>query len=184
MIIDPGVPEAVQPIVKYYTLLTEKRLLGLINASHIIGSIALDEFNQHFSDIDFVSILNRKTTSVEIQHLREIHQTLEDAYRWKLSGRYSQLSDLGKPSHDIEPHLHFHDSVFHPTAHTELNSITRWELKNHWILILGAEPRNLPFNVNWHVLIAEMRENLDSYWLNWTRSPRCIILMFTDWSIQ
>jgi hypothetical protein len=43
MTIDPRIPEAVHPIIKDYFLLTEKRLVGLINLSYIVGSIALGE---------------------------------------------------------------------------------------------------------------------------------------------
>ena len=38
MIIDPRIPEALQPIIQNYVLLNEKRLVGLINASYIVGS--------------------------------------------------------------------------------------------------------------------------------------------------
>src|SRR6266496_3203926 len=184
MIIDPRIPEVIQPIVKDYILLTEKRVLGLINATYIVGSIALGEFNEFFSDIDFISIMNRKATIVEVGHLRKIHQATEDSYQWKLSGSYIQFGDLGKLSNSVEPHPHFHDGLLHPAAHNGLNSITWWELKNHGIPILGAKSRSLQFTVNWDLLIAEMRENLNSYWLNWTRSPRRMILLYSDWGIQ
>lgn len=160
MNIDPRIPEAVQPIVKNYIFLTEKRLVGLINAFYIVGSIALGEFNEHFSDIDFLTILNRKATAVEIEHLHKIHQTIEKTYpRWKMSGSYIQFLDLGKLDDDVQPHPHFHDGVLSPAAANGLDSVTWWELKNHGVAVIGIEPRNLPFGVDWDLLITEMREN-------------------------
>jgi hypothetical protein len=50
--------------------------------------------------------------------------------------------------------------------------------------IVGTEPQNLPFTVDWNVLIAEMGENLNSYWRNWTRHPRRIMVLYSDWGIQ
>ncbi len=185
MIIDPRIPEAVHPIIKNYVLLTEKRLVGLISASYIVGSIALGEFNEHFSDIDFVTVLNRRATAVEIEYLRKIHRTIEKNYpQWRMSGSYIQSSDLGKLGDEVEPHPHFHDKVLSPAAANGLTSVTWWELKHHGIPIVGTEPRNLPFEVDWDLLIAEMRENLNSYWLSWTQNPRCMILLYSNWGIQ
>lgn len=185
MIIDPRIPEAVQPIIKDYFLLTEKRVLGLINASYFVGSIALGEFNKQFSNIDFVTVLNRRTTAVEMEHLRKIHQTVEKNHpHWRMSGSYIQSGDLGKLGDDVEPHPHFHDGDLHAAARNGLNSILWWELKNHGIPIVGTAPRNLPFAVDWDLLIAEMRQNLSSYWLSWTQDPRRMILLYSNWGIQ
>jgi len=185
MNIDPRIPEVVQPIIKNYIFLTEKRLVGLINAFYIVGSIALGEFNEHFSDIDFITILNRRATAVEIEHLRKIHQTIEKNHpRWRMSGSYIQSGDLGKLGDEVQPHPHFHDGVLSPAAPEGLNSVTWWELKNHGIAVIGTEPGNLPFGVDWDLLIAEMRINLNSYWLSWTRHPGRTILMYSDWGIQ
>ena len=65
-----------------------------------------------------------------------------------------------------------------------LNSVTWWELKNHGIPIVGPEPRNLAFTVDWDALIAEMMANLNSYWRSWTRHPRRIVILYSDWGVQ
>jgi hypothetical protein len=68
--------------------------------------------NEYFSDIDFVTILNRRPTPVDIKHLQSIHQTLENSYpRWKMSGSYVQRGDLRKWEQQLMPHPHFHDGV-------------------------------------------------------------------------
>src|SRR6266508_2187542 len=185
MIIDPRIPESVQPIIKDYSFLTEKRLVGLINAFYIVGSIALGEFNEHFSDIDFITILNRRVTAVEIEHLRKIHQTIEKDYpQWRMSGSYIQSSDLGNLGDDVRQHPHFHNSFLSPGAANGLNSVMWWELKNHGITVVGTQPRDLSYSVNWDLLITEMRENLNSYWLSWTQHPRHMILLYSNWGIQ
>lgn len=185
MSIDSRIPELVRPIVRDYIRLTEKRLLGLIDGSYLIGSIALGEFNEYLSDIDFVTILNRRATPVDIEHLRKIHQTLENSYpRWKMSGSYVQHSDLGKLEQQLMPHPHFHDGVLHPVAQHGLNAVIWWELKHCGITVLGADPRNLPIDVNWDLLIEEMRANLNSYWRSWTRHPWRVMALYTDWGIQ
>lgn len=63
MIIDPRIPEPVQPIIEDYLSLMEQRLIGLTSAFYVVGSIALHEFDKHVSDIDFIAVLNRRATS-------------------------------------------------------------------------------------------------------------------------
>ncbi len=185
MIIDPRIPEPVQPIIEDYLSFTEKRLVGLIDAFYVVGSIALGEFNERFSDIDFITVVNRRVTSVEIEHLRKIHQALEKNHpQWRMSGSYIQSGELGKLGDDVKPHPHFHDGVLLPAARNGLNSVTWWELENHGIAVVGNKPRNLPFTVDWDLRIGEMRENLNSYWLSWTHHPGRVIIMYSDWGIQ
>lgn len=185
MILELRLPEPVQPIIENYTFLTRKHLVDLIHGVYIVGSIALGEFNERFSDIDFVTVLNRRVTSLETEELRKIHQFIEETFpRWKMSGSYVQTRDLGKLDNDLAPHPHFHDGVFQPAVQNGLNSVTWWELKNHGIPVAGTDPHDLPFTVDWNLLIAEMRANLNSYWQSWTQQPRRIVLLYSDWGIQ
>jgi hypothetical protein len=185
MILAPRLPKPIHLIIEKYIQLTENRLAGLIGGFYIVGSIALDEFNERLSDIDFVAVLNRKAAFSEIEELRKIHQFIEKTYpRWKMSGSYVQASDLGKLGSDLAPHPHFHEGILHSDVQYELNSVTWWELKQHGIPVVGMESQNLPFTVNWDLLIAQMRANLNSYWRGWTRQPRRIVLLYSDWGIQ
>ena len=77
MRIDPRIPDPVQPIIKDYVRPNEQRLIGLINGSYIIGSIALGEFNEYFSDIDFITVLHRRASSIDLGHLRKTHHSIE-----------------------------------------------------------------------------------------------------------
>jgi len=185
MSIDLCLPEPVQPVIEDYISLVGHQLPGWINAFYIVGSIALDEFNEQFSDIDFVAVLNRKATSKEIDELRRVHHVIERNHpRWKMSGSYIQPSDLGKLEGEMELHPHYHDGVLHPNNSSELNSVTWWELKNRGIAVLGEEPQKLPFTVDWSRLISRMRENMNSYWVSWTNRPGRILSLYSNWGIQ
>ena len=185
MKLDPRIPEPIQPIIKDYLRRTEQRLIGLIHASHIVGSIALGEFNEHFNDIDFITVLSRKATPIDLGNLRTIHQSLENTYpKWKMSGSYVQACDLGKLGNDLRPYLHDHDGKLRPTAHNVINSVRRWELRNCGIPIAGTASASFLFTVNWDLLTAEMRDNLNTYWRSWTRQPRLTAVLYTNWGIQ
>ena len=181
--IDLHVPPQVQPVLENYISLTKQNLPGLIAAFYIVGSIALDKFNERFSDIDSVAVLGREITSDEIERLRSIHQFIEQNHPGRrMSGSYIQADHLGKQN-PLGPHLHFHDGIFHLQAQYGLNLITRWELKNHGITILGLEPQHLNLKVDWDLLLKEMNENMNSYWRSWAIDPRRIIVLYSDWGI-
>ena len=185
MKIDLRIPEPVQPIIKDYLRVTEQRLVGLINRFYVIGSIALGEFNERFSDIDFITVLSRRASPIDLKHLRKIHESIEKTYpRWRMSGGYVQAGDLGKLGNALSPHPQFHDGVLPPAVHNEINSVAWWELKNHGIPVVGAASGALPFTVSWDVLVAEMKENLNTYWRKRTRHPRRIAVLYSDRGIQ
>ncbi|HET9906428.1 MAG TPA: aminoglycoside adenylyltransferase domain-containing protein, partial [Anaerolineales bacterium] len=137
------------------------------------------------SDIDFVTVLNRRLTPRDTGKLQSIHQELEKNFpQWKMLGSYIQPGDLGKLDGNIQPHPHYHDGVLHQDGHNELNAVTWWELKHHGIAVVGIEPQNLSFTLDWNVLITEMMENLNTYWAGWTSRPVRIVMLYSDWGIQ
>ncbi|RPJ26793.1 MAG: nucleotidyltransferase domain-containing protein [Chloroflexi bacterium] len=185
MSMNPRVPEPVGPILEDYISFVNKRLPGQINAFYLVGSIALDEFNEQFSDIDFVAVLNQTATSKEFEELRNIHRAIARNHpKWEMSGSYILPCDLGKLDDEIEPHPHYHDGVLHSNTSSDLNLVTWWELKNRGIAIVGETPHDLPFTVNWDLLLAKMRENLNSYWAGWANQPNRILRIYSDWGIQ
>ncbi len=182
---NPHIPKPIQSTIEDYISRVNQQLPNRINAFYIVGSIALDEFNQQFSDIDFVAVLNQRVTPKEIEALRDVHRCIEKNHpKWKMSGSYIQPGDLGKLEDQIEPHPHYHDGVLHLNSGSELNLVTWWELKNHGIAVVGAEPQNLPFTVDWDLLIQKMKENMNSYWVGWTNRPGRILVMVSNWGIQ
>ena len=77
---DNRIPAVLVPSVEKFTSLAEKRLPGFLSAFYIVGSIALDEFNPYFSDVDFIAMINHCAAENEIETLREIHQKMEGSY--------------------------------------------------------------------------------------------------------
>jgi len=179
------IPEPIRPILESYVQSVCQHLPDLINAFYIVGSIALDGFNERFSDIDFVAVLHRKAMTGEIKKLRDIHKAIEKEFpRWKLSGDYFQVNDVGRSDHTIEPYPYYHDGKLHPEGRFEANLITWWILKNHGIAIIGIEPQDLNFTVDWDLLVNRMKENLNSYWVRWANRIDRHLVMLSDWGIQ
>ena len=182
---DQRIPVLVQPLIENYVSRLNEHLPDLLCGFYVVGSIALGEFNHYFSDIDFVAVLNRRMTPGETGKLQSIHQELEkNVPQWKMSGSYIQPGDLGELDEHIQPHPHYHDGILHLDARHELNAVTWWELKNRGIAVVGIEPQNLTFHVDWNILLAEMSENLNTYWAGWASRPVRIAMLYSDWGIQ
>ena len=63
--------------------MTDHQLPGLLEAFYLDGSLALEDFNERWSDIDFIAVLRRRCTQPEVALLHAIHHRLERTYpRW------------------------------------------------------------------------------------------------------
>jgi hypothetical protein len=134
------IPRQIHPTLEAYIRFVNHDLPHFINALYIVGSIALDEFNQRFSDIDFVAVLNHKASKRELERLRAIHKSIGKEFpRWKLSGEYFQRNDLGYSSELNPPYLRYHDGKLHIDEQSQSNLIT------YGISIFGTEPQYLDF---------------------------------------
>src|SRR5712692_2472359 len=177
------IPEPIRPAIQNYIALVNQQIPGLMKAFYVEGSIALGGFNEHFSDIDFVSLLNRQFTPTEFAALRKIHKIIGRSYpRWKMSGSYLQSDDLGR-CNKVEANSCY-EGRLQLQGQFDWNWVAGWILKNHGIAIIGPEPQALPVTIDWDQLIKRMRENLNSYWVGWTRRPDAIGEMLLDLGIQ
>ena len=182
---DARIPVQIQPIIETYSAQIDRNLSELVSSFYIVGSIALNGFNPYFSDIDFITLLQRPANMEEIAKLGEIHQTIEAEHpKWKFSGIYLQSKDVGKSENEIAPQPYYHDGKMHARGTFEINSVTWWVLKNYGIIIKGVAPAQLDFEVDWDFLISSMWENLNSYWLSWTKQIKRYPVLLTDWGIQ
>ena len=178
-------PEVLTPTIESYLFQVTQRLPGFLDAFYIVGSIALDEFNPHFSDVDFIAVIDHPATEQESKALYEIHQKVEVTYpHWKLSGVYLLPSDLGKQSREIGERIVFHDGKLDLQPDFEANPVTWWILKNYGVPALGVDPSGLSIPVDENYLVTWTVGNMNTYWKSWTRQPGKLLAMLSDWGIQ
>lgn len=183
--IHPRIPAPVRPILETYATLVQHNCPDLIRAFYVVGSIALDGYDERFSDIDFVAVLDHIASPIDRDALKAIHAAIEKEFPGsKLSGSYVQWDDLGKFKSEVLPHPYYQDGKFQAAGYFEINSVTWWILRNHGIAVWGTEPAQLPFTVDWELLLGNMRENLNSYWMGWTKRPDAFLILLSDWGIQ
>ncbi len=178
-------PQAVKPLIDAYIAALERDLPGLMNAMYLHGSLALDAFVPRFSDVDFITVLNRRPDEAEVKKLAAIHYEIAAAYpRPVMQGSYLQAGDLGRFENDIEPSPCYSDGILNPHGHNDINAVTWWLLKNKGITVSGTPAQALDFSVDWGGLVADMRLNLNSYWVKFTRVPARMIWLLYDDGIQ
>lgn len=179
------IPPVLVPTLEGYLTLIDQRLPNLLSAFYIVGSIALDEFNSHFSDVDFIAVTSHLVHEKDVEILREIHQEVDQRYpTWKLSGVYLLENDLGKQSREIGECIVFHDGKLKSQTHFESHPVTWWTLKNCGIPVLGSDPKSLPLDITENDLVAWTLENMNTYWKSWTQQPGNLIMLLSDWGIQ
>jgi hypothetical protein len=182
---DQRIPEPIRPTLRDYISLVNQQLPGLMKAWFIEGSIALGGFNEHFSDIDFLVVLDRTATPAETESLRLIHKTIEKNYpQREFMGNYLPADAWSLFDGQSGSPLRYHHDILRPQRRFDLDSVEGWILKHHGIALIGPDPQSLPFTVDWNVIIRKMRENLNSYWADYTRRPHRIISLYSDWGIQ
>lgn len=179
------IPELIKPLLEAYITALESDLPDLMTGFYLHGSIALGAFNPNFSDIDFITVVNRRCTANDLERLTAIHQMLEKDYpQWPLQGSYLLSSDLGKFEDEIDPYPCYSDGRLDPYTHHDINSVTWWLLKNRGLTLVGTLPENLDFLVGWTLLATAMLENLNTYWARFTWQPSRMAWLFSDYGIQ
>lgn len=182
---NPRVPALLQPLVQAYLLQIEQALPGFVCGFYLVGSVALGGFNSRHSDVDCVALISRRATPGDRQQLEAIHKAIQQQFpQWKLETIYLQPDDLGRFENEVEPFPCYHDNRLTLSTTFEMNSITWWILKERGIALLGPEPNELPFTVEWGLLLHRMHQNLNSYWLGWTKRPGALLVLLSDYGIQ
>lgn len=179
------IPKDVQAMLDEYKEQVQTSLPDLITGFYLHGSLALNAFNPGLSDVDFIAVVSRRLTESDLACLTRIHDTLADKYpNAPLQGSYLQVTDLGKFPHQVEPTPYYSDGVLSPAGYHDLNSITWWLLKHGGITLLGTQAESLPFSVDWQLLLANTKANLNNYWGKYITRPAHIAWLFSDYGIQ
>ncbi len=178
---DNRIPEVIQPMLQAYLDLLKSELSGFVEAVYLHGSIALDAFDERQSDIDMVTVISRPAGESDVQKLAALHKTLASQYpRWLLEVSYLQAADLGQPD---PPHLAYHGNKVDLAGHFDVSPVTWWLLKNKGIAVLGADPQQLAYDVDWNTLLSYMHENINSYWASFTTNLRRMSWNLSDWGV-
>jgi predicted nucleotidyltransferase len=140
---------------------------GNIQSIYVYGSVALGDFIEGTSDIDFIVVLKHIPDEADIQAISEAHVEVEaEIPGTVIMGAYLLEDDLGRPADDISTLLTYYNNKLQ-TNHTgaDVNPITWWILKNHGIRVCGAE-LSFSYDLETNSMIKYVIENLNTYWVS------------------
>lgn len=139
-----------------------------IDSVHVYGSIALGDFIEGSSDIDFIAILSEPHTMSDIAAITMAHEEVENEFpQTDIMGAYLLKRDLGKAQSDIQsPLTYFNKQVYTDGRGSDLNPVTWWILKKHGITVHGPS-QPLDFEVDENMLMNYVVGNLNTYWKSW-----------------
>ncbi|WP_238883817.1 aminoglycoside adenylyltransferase domain-containing protein [Clostridium sp. YIM B02551] len=162
------IPKKVKFIIDKHIEMIEERLPDLLEGYYIYGSLSLGKFHYGFSDIDFIAVVNREVSEEELEVLKYIHNSINKKYRkTTLDGMYVMEEDIESLNKEGDRCIRFNDGKFEGYIKFNRNSIDAYQLKKCGIVIKGKDIEDYKLEVNFDILINEMRNNLNSYWVNW-----------------
>lgn len=163
-------PVAVNKVLKDYINLFNEHLPGTIEGLYLHGSIALDAYVDDSSDIDFITLTNRRLTAGDAEGLSYIHRTLENKYKKPdMDGVYVLREDMGKRCKSRDDHIeypYFNNGQLEFGDYFNFNPITWWVLKSRGIKILGPEIKDFNIDTHSQALSSYVVENMNAYWIN------------------
>ena len=177
---DERLPVALQPMLQELLSRLQREIPGLLAGFYLYGSIAYGAFDEAASDIDCLVLTARPCSPDDLSRLRLIHQQL--AAKWpgrNLEISYVPAAECGPRGAAAPAHPLYQAGLFHDAARVELNSplwssILWWQIKKRGIALFGPEPSALEFQVSEDALLSDNRGLVETYWIEWGRSPRLI----------
>jgi hypothetical protein len=182
---DPRISPALQAPLNDYVERLQENLAGQVQAFYLTGSIALGDFRLGRSDVDFVALLENSIPPDNFEKLALIHHAVERQFPTiKMEGIYLQPYQLGSLEGETEAFPLYHDGILSWANRIPLAPVTWWILKNRGLALFGPDPANLSIPLSEDDLLRGQRENLNSYWAQWTRRPGRVASLLSDWGTE
>lgn len=158
-------PPRAQDLVDRYTDRMDRESPGLLQGLYLVGSVALDDFHDEVSDVDFVAVAENPDPEL----LRKVHEGLA-----KFDGLYVTFEDL-RTSPSTLPPGHFQLEGELKTGDEGRSPVEWITLANYGVTIRGPRPADLDVHADPEELREWMRGNANSYWRQWLDDPSDLI---------
>lgn len=163
------VPEIVIKVLDTYFSLIDTKLPNLLESYYLYGSVSLGAFDSGSSDIDFFAVVKRSLTDSDIEVLKQVHAKVQLKFPGLfLDGMYVAADEIRGDSDAVGPY--FNEGKLQGYKHFSKGHIDAYQIKKYGIVIKG-DPEKYAISVDWDLLLANMLENLNTYWVNWKK--RC-----------
>src|SRR5262245_46966035 len=158
-------PRSVQDIINAFLEAIDTEVPALVEGLYRVGSLALDDFRPHSSDIDFVAITAGPLDASSLLALKRAHSRL--ARRWPrpfFDGIYVTWKDLRNDPAQTGPGPYSQAGRFHREGPGERNPVTWQVLARNGVRCRGPVVADVEIWTDPEVLASWTNGNLDSYW--------------------
>ncbi len=158
-----SLPPTVQSVVDTFLQAVDAEEPGLVEGLYLVGSVALDDFRPHRSDIDFVAVTGSRPGAASLVVLERIHSRLQKQWRRPFfDGIYVTWNDLATDPSLLDACPYSHEGRLHPRGQGDL--ITWHTLAEHGVRCRGPAAAHLTIWCDQQALAAWTNTNLDTYW--------------------
>ncbi len=159
------VPVEVNGILQDYIALVNEHFPTVLEGVYIQGSIALNAYVHDSSDIDFITVTNRRLLGDDAKILSGIHNTVAEKHKnIEMDGVYILWEDLGKVTSEEPIFLVYNGGELNFEAY--ISPITWWIVKSKGINVIGPDRTSLSIDIQASDLTTYVIENMNSYWAN------------------
>ncbi len=165
-----GVPRVVVDVARDYLQACDSNAPGLVEGLYLIGSVALDDFCEASSDIDFVAVSQRRPDPSTVDTLDRVHAAVRLAHpRPHFDGVYVTWSELAADPRWSPPGPQSYAGHLYPTSRGERHPVTWHTLAYHGVAIRGPAPHKLAVWTDPSTVASCARDDLHGYWRAWHR---------------
>ncbi len=165
----PGVlPFTIRQRIGAYLRLMADEGAGFLRGLYLLGSVALDDYQEGRSDIDFVALVSGPLDAADTGRLVRVHEATRRLQGPPFDGFYIEPAHLHRVP-QAEHHASFSlDGTFHADAVCfETNPVTWLLLSRHGIAVRGPAPASLGIAADPSALRRFQIGNLRDYWTGW-----------------
>jgi Domain of unknown function (DUF4111) len=165
-----NLPEIVENVLNDYISLFNKHLPETLEGLYLHGSIALKSFVNDSSDIDYITVTNRRLSKEDSDALIHIHKTLKHTYlKPEMDGVYILKEDIGKMDpnckDDNEMYTYYNNGELNFGDYFNFNPITWYLFKHKGVKILGPEISSFKLELSKQQMHQYVLHNMNTYWV-------------------
>ena len=183
-----ALPKIVEVVLEEYQKLLKDRIPNTVEGLYLHGSISLNAFEADRSDIDFITVMNRRLTKDEADVLLEIHRDIARKYKIpEMEGVYINWKDFGKIENDHQRYFYYNSGHLDYGPYFNFNPVTWTLLAKKGVKIIGPAITDFEMDIPTQQLQSYVVRNMNTYWvgrIRWLESSFAELLKMSVEEIQ
>ncbi len=166
----PEAPATHSLIADIFRFINDRIGRNTIIGFYLGGSLALGDFDEETSDVDFLIIVNKSIDSVMLDSLRQMHNDIRQQNKNRLYTNYEGVYLTDKQAYDPTtidmhaPHLGS-DGHFDIEDHGSELIIDLWKIRKSGFVVYGKDPMQVIGNISNKDMIDAKVDLFKSWWL-------------------